>query len=108
MQVGQKNDDISKSENPIDTGAIFPDRLAPDLSRNVFVCTGMDFRLPNVGKKIPIISTLFHGSLRFWLFSWSVVVVQKIIVPIAHACTDAGYMERDGEGSTSPSRGKHG
>ena len=36
-EVGHKNEDISESVCSIDSGTIFPDRLAQDLSRNVFV-----------------------------------------------------------------------
>ena len=37
QELGQKNEDISKSVNSFDSGPIFPGRLGHDLSRNVFV-----------------------------------------------------------------------
>ena len=37
QELGQKNEDISKSVNSIDSGAIFLTRSGQDLSRNVVV-----------------------------------------------------------------------
>ena len=41
--MDQKNEDISKSVNSIDSGAIFLVRLGHDLSRNVVVVSGYAF-----------------------------------------------------------------
>ena len=40
IKIDHKNEDISKSVSSIDAGAIFPARLAHELSRNVPVVSG--------------------------------------------------------------------
>ena len=40
IKIEHKNEDISESVNSIDSGAIFPARLAHELSRNVPVVSG--------------------------------------------------------------------
>ena len=43
QELGQKNEDISKSVSSIDAGEIFQTRSGQDLSRNAFVVSGYAF-----------------------------------------------------------------
>ena len=66
------------------------------------------FQLPDVEKKMVKISTF----LPYLMELFSVVQLfdgcrSSVRVPVQYACNRAGCVDRDGEGSTGPSRGEH-
>ena len=78
------------------------------MAGSVLECTGSYFSLPAVEKKMVKISTFFPCQTT----PFSVVQLfdgcrPRVSVSVQCACNRAGCVDRDGEGSTGPSRGEH-
>ena len=77
------------------------------MAGSVLECTGSYFWLPDVEKKMvknrhfPCLMTLFSVVQLFDGCR------SRVRVPVQYACNRAGCVDRDGEGSTGPSRGGH-
>ena len=77
------------------------------MAGSVLECTGSYFWLPDVENKIRKNSTFSMLDDAFSVVQLFDGCRSRVRVPVQYACNRAGCVDRDGEGSTGPSRGEH-
>ena len=73
----------------------------------VLECTRLYFRLPKVSMEIPNILTFLPCLITFSVVKLFNGLRSRIRVLMPYVLNRAGYVYREGEGSTGPSRGEH-